>query len=194
MPDESELLKIDLLGPPHVTFNGQPVTIKRKQTRAVLYFLACQKDPVSRGQLITTFWPNLPEEQARKTLREILSSLRTQFSGVEVIMPLWGRDRNELLVKLIANKFAPVFSCVKQPWLTADWLAKELNQPVLKQLHEINLLNGMDLCGERGEYHTLVVDGPLFRERLSIEVSTKRAKDTMFYLDIEKVSLIAKKP
>lgn len=113
-------------------------------------------------------------------------------SGVKVFMPLWKRNREQLLEELIANKFVPVFSYVKQPWLTADWLAKELNEPVLEQLHEINRLNGMDLCGERGEYHTLVIDGPLFRERLSIDVYTKRAKDAMFYLGIEKVSLRAK--
>lgn len=113
-------------------------------------------------------------------------------SDVEVIMPLWGRDRKELLEKLIANNFVPLFSCVRQPWLTPDWLAKELNQPALEQLRRINELSGMDICGERGEYHTLVVDGPLFRERLSIDVSTKRAKDAMFYLDIEKVSLQVK--
>lgn len=110
-------------------------------------------------------------------------------SGIEVIKPLWRRDRTELLEKLIANNFVSLFSCVKQPWLTADWLAKELNMPALKQLHKMNELSGMDICGERGEYHTLVVDGPLFRERLSIDVSTKRTKDAMFYLDIEKVSL-----
>lgn len=110
-------------------------------------------------------------------------------SGVEVITPLWGRDRNELLEKLIANNFVPMFSCVKQPWLSADWLAKELNQSVLEQLRRVSELCGMDICGERGEYHTLVIDGPLFRERLSIDVSAKRAKDEMFYLDIEKVSL-----
>lgn len=86
MLGEKKILKIALLGPPVVTFKDQVQTIKRRQTRSVLYFLACQKDPVSRGYLISKFWPNLPEAEARKNLREILSNLRSHFANTDVIV------------------------------------------------------------------------------------------------------------
>lgn len=86
MLGEKKILKIALLGPPVVTFKDQVQTIKRRQTRSVLYFLACQKEPVSRGYLISRFWPNLPEQEARKNLREILSNLRSHFSNADVII------------------------------------------------------------------------------------------------------------
>lgn len=86
MLGEKKILKIALLGPPVVTFEDLVQTIKRKQTRSVLYFLACQKEPVSRGYLISKFWPNLPELDGRKNLREILSNLRSHFENVDVIV------------------------------------------------------------------------------------------------------------
>jgi DNA-binding SARP family transcriptional activator len=86
MPGESKILKISLLGPPLVSFEDQIQTIKRKQTRLLLYFIACQQAPVSRDLIISKFWPNLPESLARKHLREILSNLRFHFSGTDVIV------------------------------------------------------------------------------------------------------------
>ena len=86
MPGDDKILKIALLGPPVVFFKDQVQTIKRKQTRSVLYYLACQKEPVSRESLVSRFWPNLSEQESRKNLREILSNLRAQFNGSEVII------------------------------------------------------------------------------------------------------------
>jgi diphthamide synthase (EF-2-diphthine--ammonia ligase) len=43
----------------------------------------------------------------------------------------------------------------------------------------------MDLCGEQGEYHTLVLDGPPFLKRIEVKAYSKGVKDNMTYMKIE---------
>jgi len=54
------------------------------------------------------------------------------------------------------------------------------------QLHQET---GLDICGEQGEYHTLVLDAPLFKKKIRIEKSDKRKEDEIMYLNIEEIIL-----
>ena len=78
-------LKILLLGPPEVTLDGKPVLIKRRLNRALLFYLAAQAYPVTREEVCDLFWPDVPEETARKNLREALSRLRTAIGLADLI-------------------------------------------------------------------------------------------------------------
>ena len=70
-------IRISIIGPPLVTRNGQPLKISRRLHRAILYYVAAKLQPVTRGQICGLFWPEEPEEIARKNLREALSCLRS---------------------------------------------------------------------------------------------------------------------
>ena len=72
-------LSILLLGPPLIRWGDEPVTIQRRLLRLLLYYLACQPNPVSRDELIVLLWPDISEEVGRRRLRELLSKLRTQL-------------------------------------------------------------------------------------------------------------------
>ena len=113
----------------------------------------------------------------------------SEYSGMDVLTPLWGADRNELISRLISYKFKVIFSCVKKPWFTSDWLGMELNEDSLEQLRKIKIRTGLDICGEQGEYHTLVLDGPPFKKSISVSAYSKREKDSLMYIDIQKVAL-----
>lgn len=113
----------------------------------------------------------------------------SQPSGVEVLTPLWSCEREELLDRLFAHQFKIIFSCVKKPWFTPDWLGKELNRDTLTQLRDLNLRTGLDICGENGEYHTLVLDGPLFKRTLEIKRYANCEKDFLMYSDICEIVL-----
>ncbi len=83
---ETPSLQILLLGPPLVTRDGKIVHINRRELRAGLYYLAGRIEPVSRAEICYTFWPDEPEELARKKLREGLSRLRTALKDPELIV------------------------------------------------------------------------------------------------------------
>ena len=106
---------------------------------------------------------------------------------MEVFMPLWQRNRTELMRKLVDLNFEVIFTLVKQPWFTADWLGRRIGVESLRALEELHHATGMDICGENGEYHTMVLNGPMFRERLILELGTSKQTDEMAYLSIETI-------
>lgn len=93
---------------------------------------------------------------------------RCKSCGVDVFLPLWHLDRKQILQKMINLKFNIVFSCVKEPWFTKDWLGRELNEEAVDELEIIHKDTGLDICGENGEYHTLVVNGPGYTTSIEI--------------------------
>jgi uncharacterized protein (TIGR00290 family) len=103
---------------------------------------------------------------------------------LEVLTPLWQRDREELLEVLLGLGFRAVVSCVKVPWLTADWVGRELDRAGVESLRRVRAENGLDLCGENGEYHTLVRDGPPFERCVELGRYSVRSGDGLAYLDL----------
>lgn len=114
---------------------------------------------------------------------------RAAHSKVDVIRPLWHNDKIELLNRLLSLNFKVVFSCVKRPWFTEDWLGNELSRSTLEQLIELSQRTGLDLCGEQGEYHTIALDGPQFKRRVRFESCSKHANDSVMYLVLEGLRL-----
>jgi diphthine-ammonia ligase len=109
--------------------------------------------------------------------------------GINLIKPLWHRDRAELLKRLLSLKFKVVFSCVKRPWFTDEWLGLELSPSSVERLIEISRRTGLDICGEQGEYHTLVLDGPRFKKRIRIGSYSKHVMDSIMYIALENLQL-----
>lgn len=69
-------LHINLLGPPQVTWSSEPLTLSRRQSRALLFYLAHTPEPVARDRLAFLFWSDLPDPDARRNLKRLLSALR----------------------------------------------------------------------------------------------------------------------
>ena len=109
---------------------------------------------------------------------------RSRPIGLKVHTPLWGRDRDRLLQQLLAAKFKVLFSCVKTRWLPESWVGRELNESAVAELRAVRESTGLDLCGENGEYHTLVTDGPQFTRSINIKSYSRRTIDSLAYLEI----------
>jgi diphthine-ammonia ligase len=108
---------------------------------------------------------------------------RCQVCGLNAHLPLWHMNRENLLVRLFSLGFEIIFSCIKQPWFTIDWLGRKMDLLVLPDLKQFHYLNSLDICGEEGEFHTLVLDGPLYRERLKIKGFTMEKEGPIMYMD-----------
>lgn len=114
---------------------------------------------------------------------------RAATCNVEVLRPLWHSGGFELLNRLLKLGFSVVFSCVKKPWFTDAWLGKELSATTIQRLLEINRMTGLDICGEQGEYHTLVTYGPQFKKRIRIQSYSKHEHDSIMYIALEGLRL-----
>jgi diphthine-ammonia ligase len=103
--------------------------------------------------------------------------------GIEAIMPLWGRAPMDILCEFIDLGFKAVVVRTRADLLGKKWLGREIDASFVGELSK---MSKVDLCGELGEYHTFVVDGPLFKHSIKIVESAKTLKDGCWSLDILK--------
>lgn len=101
---------------------------------------------------------------------------------VKSIFPLWDKDANELLYEFITLGFKAVIVSVRQDILGKEWLGKPLDKNFIAELKEFN--RAIDPCGENGEFHTLVISGPNFRNRIEIIETKIVSKMNHWNLDI----------
>jgi uncharacterized protein (TIGR00290 family) len=105
---------------------------------------------------------------------------RCQNVGLKSLFPLWQKGREEAVKELVALGYRSLIKIVNTKYLPVSILGR----PVDKETIEIMKDNGIDICGENGEYHTLTVDGPIFYEPLSYRVGEVFEKDDYAYIDI----------
>src|SRR5215510_14858861 len=75
------MLSVALFGPPRMALDGRPLTITRRRSRALLYYLAAQDAPVSRERLLALFWPDHDRAAAQQILRTNLHGLRKNLGA-----------------------------------------------------------------------------------------------------------------
>lgn len=105
---------------------------------------------------------------------------RCKTAGVEGLFPLWNGDRRELVHELIDTGFKAVITIVDTTHLGEKFLGKTLT----KELAEEIAAEGADICGENGEYHSFVYDGPLFREPVDYKLGEIIRQDKYSILPI----------
>jgi diphthine-ammonia ligase len=82
-------------------------------------------------------------------------------SGLTAILPLWQQNRKELLLRMLdAGLEAVIVSC--NDTLGQAFLGRKLSLALIPELEE----KGVDVCGENGEFHTVVTNCPLFSEKI----------------------------
>ncbi len=108
--------------------------------------------------------------------------------GIKPILPLWGIRRDKLLEDFINAGFKAVVVTTKADLLGEEWLERTVDKTLIKDLGH----QSIDLAGEAGEYHTFVVDGPLFKKRIKILKSNKILRENYWFLDISSYEIIEK--
>lgn len=89
---------------------------------------------------------------------------RTRAAGLEHVEPLWGEEPSELVRELIALGYRATVVSVDLERGDPAWLGRELTLSLVDEIEA----TGVDPCGEHGEYHTFVWDGPDFHRPLPI--------------------------
>lgn len=87
---------------------------------------------------------------------------RCKAAGMEAIFPLWQENREELVYEFIDSGFIATIKKVNLNNLDESFLGKVLTKELIQQIKD----TGSDACGENGEYHTFVSDGPLFTTQI----------------------------
>jgi uncharacterized protein (TIGR00290 family) len=94
-----------------------------------------------------------------KTYRE----QQLQSVGINAVFPLWKRNTRELVPLLEDTGIEAVIVCLNEKFLPKEFLGRKIDRSFLADLPD-----GVDPCGENGEYHTFVYNAPYFRKPIPI--------------------------
>jgi uncharacterized protein (TIGR00290 family) len=100
-------------------------------------------------------------------------------TGISPVFPLWGRPTAELAQVMLSAGVKAVLTCVDPAQLGREFAGRFFDAGLLADLPA-----GVDPCGERGEFHTFVFDGPGFRTPIQIEVGEVVERDGFVFCDI----------
>lgn len=109
--------------------------------------------------------------------------------GVIPILPLWGDEPQRLLSDFIDAGFEAIVVSAKAQYFGEEWLGRRVDGGLIK---ELLTLNNVHPCGEQGEYHTFVTDGPIFKRRIKIIGSNMVLREGYRFLDISRYELVGK--
>ena len=98
---------------------------------------------------------------------------RCRAAGLEACFPLWQEDRLALVRECLASGFKPVITVVDTRRLPADLAGQALTGQLLAVMERA----GADPCGENGEYHTFVPEGPVFTRPIPVAFGAPRLEN-----------------
>ncbi|MCX5715889.1 MAG: diphthine--ammonia ligase [Candidatus Omnitrophica bacterium] len=105
--------------------------------------------------------------------------------GIAPVEPLWNAPAESVLKEFIDAGFKAVVVSCQADKFEKEFVGRQVNKEMLSELKAKNICP----CGENGEFHTLVVDGPIFKRRIEIlesEPVLKQGFWKYWFLDIKK--------
>ena len=99
--------------------------------------------------------------------------------GMTAIFPNWKRDTRELVSSFHANRFRAVAVCVDPKVLDPSFAGRELDESFFRDLPP-----HADPCGENGEFHTFIFDGPIFRSPIPVCTGEIVNRDGFVFCDL----------
>jgi uncharacterized protein (TIGR00290 family) len=100
-------------------------------------------------------------------------------TGITPVFPLWGEPTDALAREMIAVGIRAVLTCVDPTVVPADLAGRQFDADLLDELPD-----GVDPCGERGEFHTFVWDGPGFSSPIDCRAGERVERDGFVFCDV----------
>ena len=105
-------------------------------------------------------------------------------TGLEPIFPVWGRPTRALAKEMIASGTRAKLTCVDTEKLDRSFVGREFDEVLLSDLPE-----GVDACGERGEFHSFVYAGPMLDAVVRVAVGETVVRDQFVFADLTAASV-----
>lgn len=99
--------------------------------------------------------------------------------GMAAVFPIWHRSTAELVRSFVRLGFKACLSCVDAEKLGKPFVGCTIDDALIERLPA-----GTDPCGEYGEYHSFVYDGPIFREPVGIALSEIVLRESRYFIDL----------
>lgn len=111
------------------------------------------------------------------------------YAGLKLFMPLFGKDTKQCVTETVEKGYKCLINTIQlkmdnigiDHFLPSKYLGQYITSDLIKEFEEY----GIDVCGENGEYHSIVVDGPIFRKPLDIKITGNRTNNNKVILELE---------
>jgi len=114
-------------------------------------------------------------EDLRKFREEKLSQV-----GMRAAFPIWKKDTRKLAHQFVELGFKAIVTCVDTKILAKKFAGRTIDEQLLAELPPT-----VDLCGENGEFHSFVSEGPIFRETIPYKLGKAVLRENrFFYFDL----------
>jgi uncharacterized protein (TIGR00290 family) len=100
--------------------------------------------------------------------------------GMTALFPIWKRDTRELIRAFHANGFRAIAVCIDSKVLDPSFAGRELDESFFHDLPP-----QVDPCGENGEFHTFVFDGPIFKSPIPVRTGEIVNRDGFIFCDLQ---------
>jgi uncharacterized protein (TIGR00290 family) len=102
-----------------------------------------------------------------------------QGTGLEPLFPLWRIPTGELALEMIATGVKAKITCVDPSKLADSFAGRDYDKDLLAALPE-----GIDPCGENGEFHTFVYESPVFSHPIKVRTGEVVTRDGFVFADV----------
>lgn len=179
-----------------VRFHGLTAELIQKQAEAIgIPILQQETSPESYEE---EFKVNLRKGLSKETTGIVFGDIHLEdclvwakkvaiSSGVEAIEPLWHMPQEQILTEFIHAGFEAIIVSTQANILGKDWIGRKIDRSFLEDMKRFPEI---DACGENGEYHSLVINGPLFKKRIDIIKSEAILREGYWFLDIQEYQLV----
>lgn len=100
-------------------------------------------------------------------------------ADMTAVFPIWKVDTRELAARFIREKFRAITVCIDPRKLDPSFAGRALEASFFRDLPQ-----DVDPCGENGEFHTFVFDGPIFREPITVEMGVVVERESFVFCDL----------
>jgi uncharacterized protein (TIGR00290 family) len=101
-------------------------------------------------------------------------------AGLVAVEPLFGSSTDQLFEEWVSSKADAIIVTTRAALLDETWLGRPLRREMAAEFARL----GVDPCGERGEYHTVVTNSPLFRAPLTLDIGIRVKREDCWALDV----------
>ena len=105
---------------------------------------------------------------------------RMEGTGLTPMFPIWMRPTGDLAREMLAGGLEAYLTCVDPRVLPRSFAGRKFDETLLADLPP-----GIDPCGERGEFHTCTVAGPMFSRRIDVECGPIVERDGFVFADLQ---------
>src|SRR5580700_8159370 len=107
-------------------------------------------------------------------------------TGLQPVFPLWGQPTRDLAKQMIASGMRAKLTCVDTEKLDASFAGREFDGNLLAALPD-----GVDPCGENGEFHSFVYAGPMLSAKIPVSVGESVVRDQFVFADLNPATVDA---